>query len=138
MKLSYFIQPVHPFQKDYRQCLEEDMQSVILADRLPPGALARSIDASFLGAEVSFPASPFLAATVLGCPVYFTACLRTGDRAYKTVMRPLFQGERVPRDRRDKAAEEMVGRYVAYLEHFCHEQPLQWFNFYEFWGKRRG
>ena len=37
MKLSYFIQPVHPFQKDYRQCLEEDMQSIILADRLGYG-----------------------------------------------------------------------------------------------------
>ncbi len=37
MKLSYFIQPVHPFQKDYRQCLEEDMLSIILADRLGYG-----------------------------------------------------------------------------------------------------
>ncbi len=37
MKLSYFIQPVHPFDKDYRQCLEEDMQSIILADRLGYG-----------------------------------------------------------------------------------------------------
>ena len=34
MKLSYFIQPVHPIQKDYRRCLEEDMQSIILADKL--------------------------------------------------------------------------------------------------------
>ena len=34
MKLSYFIQPVHPYQKDYRQCLDEDMQSIILADKL--------------------------------------------------------------------------------------------------------
>ena len=34
MKLSYFIQPVHPFQKDYRRCLEEDIQSIILADQL--------------------------------------------------------------------------------------------------------
>ncbi len=34
MKLSYFIQPVHPHQKDYRRCLEEDMRSIILADKL--------------------------------------------------------------------------------------------------------
>jgi len=120
-----------------KACLDRGEFVVILADRLPPGVAARSLDASFLGEPVSFPASPFLAATVLGCPVYFAACLRTGDRAYKTVMRPLFQGERVPRERRDKAAEEMLGRYVAYLEHYCREEPLQWFNFYEYWGEGR-
>ena len=37
MKLSYFIQPVHPYNKDYRRCLEEDMQSIILADKLGYG-----------------------------------------------------------------------------------------------------
>ncbi len=26
------MQPVHPHRKDYRQCLEEDLQAVILAD----------------------------------------------------------------------------------------------------------
>lgn len=34
MQLSYFTQPVHPQQKDYRRCLEEDLQAIILADRL--------------------------------------------------------------------------------------------------------
>ena len=34
MQLSFFTQPVHPHQKDYRRCLDEDMQAVILADRL--------------------------------------------------------------------------------------------------------
>ena len=34
MNLSYFIQPVHPIKKNYRQTLEEDLESVILADRL--------------------------------------------------------------------------------------------------------
>ena len=34
MRLTYFIQPVHPMEKAYRQCLEEDIQSIILADRL--------------------------------------------------------------------------------------------------------
>lgn len=34
MKLSYFIQPVHPLTRDYREVLDEDLQSIILADRL--------------------------------------------------------------------------------------------------------
>tara|TARA_S200000501_G_scaffold96771_1_gene90035 strand:- start:9312 stop:10445 length:1134 start_codon:yes stop_codon:yes gene_type:complete len=34
MKLSYFIQPVHPINRNYREILNEDIDSVILADRL--------------------------------------------------------------------------------------------------------
>ena len=34
MDLSYFIQPVHPLTRDYREVLEEDLESVILADTL--------------------------------------------------------------------------------------------------------
>lgn len=34
MDLSYFIQPVHPLSRDYRQVLQEDMDSIILADKL--------------------------------------------------------------------------------------------------------
>ncbi len=37
MKLSCFIQPVHPLQKDYRRRPEEDMKSIILADKLGYG-----------------------------------------------------------------------------------------------------
>ncbi len=34
MELSYFIQPVHPIGRPYGQTLQEDMESIILADRL--------------------------------------------------------------------------------------------------------
>ncbi|MGI9569315.1 MAG: LLM class flavin-dependent oxidoreductase [Desulfobulbia bacterium] len=34
MKLSYFIQPLHPLERDYGQVLQEDLDSIILADRL--------------------------------------------------------------------------------------------------------
>ena len=34
MKLSYFIQPVHPHDRNYQQVLQEDIESVILADKL--------------------------------------------------------------------------------------------------------
>lgn len=34
MNLSYFIQPVHPMDKPYRQSLDEDKESIILADKL--------------------------------------------------------------------------------------------------------
>ena len=34
MRLGFFIQPVHPPAKDYRQVLREDREAVLLADRL--------------------------------------------------------------------------------------------------------
>lgn len=34
MKLSYFIQPLHPIERDYRTILHEDLDSIILADKL--------------------------------------------------------------------------------------------------------
>lgn len=120
-----------------KACLDRGEVVVMLADRLPPVASVRAADATFLGAPARFPLSPFLAATVLGCPVYFAACLRTGDLAYKTILRPLRGEGRVPRAERGKAAQELLERYVAELERCCREQPLQWFNFYEYWPEER-
>ena len=34
MRLGFFIQPVHPPARDYRQVLDEDREAIILADRL--------------------------------------------------------------------------------------------------------
>jgi predicted LPLAT superfamily acyltransferase len=30
--------------------------------------------------------------------------------------------------------DSVMARYVARLEHYCREAPLNWFNFYDFWG----
>lgn len=116
-----------------KACLDRGEFVVLLADRLPPLPSVRATEASFLGAPARFPLSPFLAASVLGCPVYFAACLRSGDLAYKTILRPLREAGRVPRAEREKTAQDLLERYVAELERCCREQPLQWFNFYEYW-----
>ncbi len=34
MDLSFFIQPVHPIDRDYGMVLQEDMDAIILADKL--------------------------------------------------------------------------------------------------------
>ena len=34
MKLGYFMQPVHPITRNYREVLDEDREAIILADRL--------------------------------------------------------------------------------------------------------
>lgn len=58
MKLSYFMQPVHPTGKDYRRCLEEDLEAVVLADKL-------GYTEAFLGEHFTDLAEPIR--STLGC-----------------------------------------------------------------------
>jgi predicted LPLAT superfamily acyltransferase len=119
---------------EIRACLERGELVVILADRLPPGHGGRVAEAAFLGRPAPFPLAPFLLAVTLGCPVVFTLCLRTADASYRTVLRPLSDGGRIPRAEREKAARELLERYVGMLERWCLRYPWQWFNFYDFWS----
>lgn len=122
---------------EIRACLERGELVVILADRSPPGRGGREAEATFFGRPAAFPLAPFLLAVTIGCPVVFTLCLRTGDASYRTVLRRLSDGERVPRAEREKAARELLERYVAMLEEWCLAYPWQWFNFYDFWGTEK-
>jgi predicted LPLAT superfamily acyltransferase len=123
---------------EIRACLERGELVVILADRVAPGRSGREAQACFFGRPAPFPLAPFLLATTLGCPVVFTLCLRTGDASYRTVLRPLSDGVRVPKAEREKAARQMLERYVGLLEQWCRAYPWQWFNFYDFWSGEDG
>ena len=48
-------------------------------------------------------------------------------------MKPLSQGEVVPRAEREKRARELLEAYARSLEEACCRAPRQWFNFYDFW-----
>jgi predicted LPLAT superfamily acyltransferase len=118
---------------DIRACLERGEFVVILADRVPPGAGARTAEASFLGQAARFPLSPFLLAGVLGCPIFLALCVRTGTAQYTSIMRPIAPAVPPRRGERDKRARELLARYAALLEEMCQRHPLQWFNFFDFW-----
>jgi predicted LPLAT superfamily acyltransferase len=117
-----------------RACLERGELVAILADRLRPGEPGRAAEVGFLGRPARFPLAPFLLPPLLGCPAFLALCLRTGPRRYRTLLRPLAAPRRVPRREREKVARELLERYVQLLESTCQELPLQWFNFYDFWG----
>jgi predicted LPLAT superfamily acyltransferase len=106
---------------------------VMMADRVPPLRAGRVETVPFLGAPARFSAAPFHLALALRCPVFFALCVRTGDAAYRTVLRELSEARRVPASERDKRARELVLAYAAELESWVLRFPLQWFNFYDFW-----
>ena len=118
---------------EVRSCIQRGEFVSMMADRLSPGSRERSAEIRFLGADARFPLGPFELAGVLGCPVYVALCVRTGDRRYTTLMRPLAPPKRVPRSEREKWSLELLRRYVEFLEETCERVPLQWFNFFDFW-----
>ncbi len=106
----------------------------ILADRLWPGSRERAFETSFAGRPAGFPLSPFLLGTTLGAPLFLSLCFASGPRRYFAVTEPLFAGGMLPRAERERAAADVAERYVRRLESYALAHPLQWFNFYDFWG----
>jgi predicted LPLAT superfamily acyltransferase len=122
---------------EIRACIARGEIVVVMADRIPPGSAGPVAAVDFFGSKASFALGPFLLAGVLGCPVYFALCVRSGDARYLSMLRPVGAGERVPRAGRDAAARALLGRYVALLEEVLERHPYQWFNFFDFWGDAR-
>jgi predicted LPLAT superfamily acyltransferase len=106
-----------------------------LGDRLRPGAKDRVAYANFLGARAAFPQGPFLLPMVIGTPVLLTIAIRTGPLSYDIYLEPIADGRRVAAACREAAVQEQVEHFAARLEHYCMKDPLQWFNFYDFWAE---
>jgi predicted LPLAT superfamily acyltransferase len=122
---------------EIKACINRGEFVGILGDRIGPGEYGRVATASFLGRPARFPLGPFLLAGLLGCPILLTLCLRMGDARYQTIVKPLTQGQVVPRAEREKYAGELLEAYARSLEEACCRVPRQWFNFYEFWAAHR-
>ncbi len=120
-----------------RECIARGEFVGILADRIHPGARDRPVYVDFLGRRTPFSASPFVLASVIGCPVVHTQCIRLDDSTYESSARVISEGidPRLPRRRK---AELLLRAYVAGIEETCFRAPYQWFNFYDFWAAAEG
>lgn len=151
-RITSFFERLHPGERlrviqhdpgsirsilEVKACIDRGEFVGILGDRIAPGEHARVATVGFLGHPARFPLGPFLLAGLLGCPLLLTLCLRTGDGRYETVVKPLTQGEFVPRAERETRAQELLETYVRSLEQVCCRAPYQWFNFYDFWDTHR-
>ncbi|HTO71130.1 MAG TPA: hypothetical protein VMR31_14810 [Myxococcota bacterium] len=119
---------------EVKACLARGEFVGILADRVHAGGRERPIATHFAGRPAAFPLSPFLLGVVLGAPVFLSLCVSTGHLRYFAVTEPLFAGGAVPRGLRDKVALEVCEAWVRRFEHHCLRHPMQWFNFYDFFG----
>lgn len=104
----------------------------IAGDRIPVTRAPRVAWARFLGERAPFPVGPYILASVLQCPVYLLFSMRSGRESH-IYFEPFRDAIRLPRRSRDDALAALAADYAARLEYFCLREPLQWFNFYDFW-----
>ncbi len=119
---------------EIKACVDRGEMVALLGDRVLPGGRGRVAHASFLGAPAPFPEGPFLIPILLRLPVVLGLAIKEGRRRYHLHLEVLSRGERVPPSERETVLRKRIEDFAGRLEHFVGVAPLQWFNFYDFWG----
>ena len=107
---------------------------VIAGDRVPINTGDNICSATFFGEAANFPIGPYVLAKLLGCPVYLLHCFRTQGQYHLGM--ELFENEiSTPRRNRRRSYNNEVQKFATALERQVIREPLQWFNFYNFWDE---
>jgi predicted LPLAT superfamily acyltransferase len=87
----------------------------------------KSLKEKLLGEEANFPAGPFLIASRLNVPVVFVYVMKDKNMHYHLYTRE------IPFKHRDEKG--LLKAYTESVESILKKYPLQWFNYFDFWGK---
>ena len=105
---------------------------VIVGDRTPASDSGRVAWVDFLGVPAPFAEGPIILASLLECQVFLMFCIKQAD-AYSIHFERFADRVELPRKEREIRIREYLQRYAGRLQDYCHEAPLQWFNFFDFW-----
>lgn len=105
---------------------------IIAADRTPVSNSQRVSRVTFLGADALFPQGPFILTALLKCPVYTVFCLKQ-QGSYAIYFDHFSDQLNFPRKTREPSMQHVIQRYADRLQTYCIKEPLQWFNFFDFW-----
>lgn len=118
---------------EVRQRYEKGEFIGILGDRTwKTGPTARM---AFLGVEKSFPVGVYHLASILKAPVVFMVVVKQGLRDFHCYVEELASQADAESKPRDCYANEVLKKYVSYLEQYSRRFPLHWFNLYDFWDE---
>ncbi|MGL6121783.1 MAG: glycosyltransferase family 2 protein [Shewanella sp.] len=117
-----------------QQKIEDGELVVIAGDRTSSHTQGRVMYAPFMGQDAAFPQGPFILAGLLDCPVFLMFCLREQGR-YRVHVEHFADTLKGPRAGRMDRLQQAVNRYSERLAYFARREPLQWFNFFDFWHK---
>jgi predicted LPLAT superfamily acyltransferase len=118
---------------DLKERVERGEWIAIAGDRTPLTGEARTSRAPFLGEEAPFSQGPYVLGALMGCPVYLMFCLREGD-GHTVYFERFADRIELPRGKRGEVLAELAARYAQRLEHYCLRSPMQFYNFFDFWG----
>lgn len=120
-----------------KDALEKGEIVTILCDRI--WGSNKTLTVNFLGREAKFPLGTFLLAAQLQVPVISIINTKVRGRRYHSVIQQLDCPDSSLPLR--KQSEQIAISYAHSLENVLRKHPVQWFNYYDFWGmdeKRNG
>lgn len=83
----------------------------------------KSVRCEFLGAEASFPTSPFQLAATMQCPIILMFGLYRGGNRYDLYFERLTERITATERRRPDCFQAWVQRYVHRLEYYVRKAP---------------
>jgi predicted LPLAT superfamily acyltransferase len=124
------------FMLRIRQKLEQGGLIAILGDRVHEGA--KTVEVEFLGGTARLPAGPYILASMLKAPVFFTAGLYRDPAHYELYCIPFAERIELPRRDRPGAIQRYAQAYADQVAAMVRKAPDNWFNFYDFWSDENG
>lgn len=103
------------------------------ADRFMEGN--RTLVTDFLGEAAPFPAGPFILATTFKAPLCYVFAMKEGRTHYH------FYSSRIKYydyGNSKLAMQRMLEDFTEEMEQKVRQYPVQWYNYYDFWGKAGG
>jgi predicted LPLAT superfamily acyltransferase len=104
-------------------------------DRFVQGS--KSLDCMFFEKKAAFPLGPYYLAATAKVPVCFVSTMKESASHYHFYStKPLnVVTENISRREKEESIKNLASLYAANLEKIVAKYPLQWFNYYAFWGK---
>jgi len=106
--------------------LENGDLVMMAGDRISATIPNKTIQAQILGHDCELPMGVFRFAKSMSHPVFAVALLNTGPEKYKLIVEKLDE----------KNVSNMANGFAKFLEKNILTAPTQWFNFYNFFGKK--
>jgi len=115
--------------------IDDGEMVVIMGDRTAISSGNRNCEVNFLGEPALFSQGPVILASLMKCPVYLMLCIKERGQ-YCIHLERISDKIVLSRQSRQQDIKKYIQRYAARLEYYCQQNPLQWFNFFDFWQQK--
>ncbi|VGM95867.1 lipid A biosynthesis lauroyl acyltransferase [uncultured Avibacterium sp.] len=120
---------------ELHQRIERGEWIAIAADRIPVRG-DKTQKVNFLGKPADFPQGVWLLSALLKAPLNTVFCVKSQGR-YQLKLRRFSPAISGRGEVRQQHIRQAMQQYADVLAQACREQPLQWFNFYDFWNDNK-